>query len=55
MPVNVRKLQELNPKYKFRFSDAILLQQIQIKRYPLFVFTLNPGEMLAFPPGMIHR
>lgn len=54
MPVNIRKLVELNKLYRFVASDSTILQMIQMKRRPLYELTLNPGEILAFPPGMIH-
>ena len=40
--------------YDFAISDITPLQAIQLKRNPLFDFDLGPGDLLFFPPGIIH-
>ncbi len=54
LPYNIDVLQRANPWYTFRPSDGNTLLAIMMNKAPLYEFTLEPGELMFFPPGMIH-
>ena len=54
LPYNIDALERANPSYRFRPSDGNTLLAIMANKAPLYEFTLLPGELMFFPPGMIH-
>jgi hypothetical protein len=54
LPFNIDLLEQANPGYKFRSADGNTLLAIMQNKAPVYEFTLTAGEMIFFPPGMIH-
>lgn len=54
LPYSINLLEQANPGYKFRANDGSQLLALMMNRQPIFEFTMNPGELIFFPPGLIH-
>ena len=54
LPYNIDALEEANPGYKFQASDGNELLALMMNRASVYEFTMHPGEVIFFPPGLIH-
>ena len=54
LPYNIDLMEQANPGYKFKPSDGNQLLAMMSNKLPIYEFTLKAGEMMFFPPGLIH-